>query len=121
MAGGQIRGFGNLINRVQEQVKSQAPTIGMGATELLYSDRHAYTVVEIFSPKKIKVQQDQAIRVDKNGCSESQTYVYKRDRNGSTRVLTLRKNGWWIPEGEKLRSGTVLSLGKRDEHYDFSF
>ncbi len=36
------------------------PEIGMGVTEICYSDRHAYTIIEVITDKKIVVQQDLA-------------------------------------------------------------
>jgi len=42
-----MKGYGNLVNRIMEDCKSVEPTVGMGCTEVCYSDRHAYTVIEI--------------------------------------------------------------------------
>lgn len=112
-----MKAFGNLMNRVQEDVKSATPEVGMGATMLGYSDRHAATVVEVLSPKKIAIQQDTAKRTDKNGMSESQEYEYSPNPNGSRITVTLRKDGRWRIEKDTM----VVSIGHRDEYYDFSF
>ena len=96
------------------------PTVGMGATHLMWSDRQAYTIVEILSPKKIVVQRDTVKRADQNGMSDAQSYEYTPNPEGYTRTITLRKNGKWIGEGETLK-GTPFALGYRREYHDFSF
>ncbi|QOF39432.1 hypothetical protein E3G66_003636 [Mycobacteroides abscessus] len=36
-------------------------------------------------------------------------------------TFTLRKTGRWIRKGESEKGGTALLIGRRDEHYDYSF
>ena len=115
------RPFGNLINRIQEQCQMPEPEVGMGATELCYSDRHACTIIEVISPTRIVVQEDKATRTDNNGMSDAQEYAYEPNPNGRRTEVTRRKNGRWIAKGESLKEGTAFALGHRDEHYDFSF
>lgn len=112
---------GNLINRVMEQGGQPKPKVGMGATQCMWSDRHAYTIVTVFSEKHIVVQKDKAIRADKNGMSESQEYTYQADPEGTKYTVTLRKNGKWVTKGEGLKNGTGWMLGERREYYDYSF
>lgn len=117
-----MRVFGNLNNRIMEGCNVSVPTVGMGATKLYWSDRKACTVVEV-SPngKKIGVKRDIATRTDSNGMSESQEYSYETDETAPIEYYTLRKNGAWVKEGESLRYGQRLSVGYREEYYDFSF
>ena len=101
---------------------SVQPEVGQGATLLLWSDRKPATVVAVSrSGLKVTVQEDRATRTDENGMSESQSYTYERDPEGWTYTFTLRKNGSWVEEGSKMRSGTRLALGRREKYYDFSF
>lgn len=89
--------FGNLSNRMMERSKQVEPKVGIGCTECMFSDRHAYTIIDVsLNGKKIVVQEDIATRIDKNGMSESQTYDYTPNPNGKTVIVTLRKNGRWI-------------------------
>lgn len=115
--------FGSLNNRLMEGTVGQPePEVGMGATELCYSDRHAYTIVAVHGPARIEVRADVATRTDANGMSDSQSYSYAPGpEDAPTRVLTKRKNNAWIPQGQPMRNGTRFALGIRDEHYDFSF
>ncbi len=109
--------FGSLFNRLDENRKPPTPEVGMGATILMYSDRHAATVVEILSPKRILIQEDTATRTDKNGMSESQEYAYSPNPKAPVREFSLRKSGRWVEK----KGSTVLMLGERDHYYDYSF
>jgi hypothetical protein len=118
--------FGNLTNRLLEGGNQPVPEVGMGVTECMWSDRHAYTVVEVYKNKKgvvkeIVVQSDRVIRTDTNGISESQNYRYEPDPNGGKKTVTLRKNGRWITQGDPLKGGTGWMIGERCEYYDPSF
>jgi hypothetical protein len=55
----------------------------MGATVLMYSDRHAGTIVEVCG-KRLMWQADTASRTDKNGVSDAQSYSYERNPKGET-------------------------------------
>jgi len=104
---------GNLMNRLMERGKNPEPEIGMGCTELMYSDRHAYTIIKM-TRCTITVQRDKATRTDHNGMSDSQSYSYEPDPNGMTKVVRKTKRGWSC-------HGTRFRLGDRDEYYDYSF
>lgn len=111
--------YGSLQNIMLGQGKCPIiPVEGMGATEICWTDRHAYTITEVSkSGKKIKVQRDIATRTDKHGMSDSQDYTFKRDENSGTTELSLRKDGKWrVVNGTK-----VFRIDERAEYYDYSF
>lgn len=117
-----MRLYGNLMNRIAESSAQPKPEIGMGATIHFYTDRHAATVVDVSkSGRRIVVREDKAIRTDSNGSSESQSYRYEPNPGGAEHVFTLRKNGRWVESKSAMSSGSGLSLGERDEYYDFGF
>lgn len=93
------------------------PVIGIGATLYMYSDRHAYTIVAI-SPKGniIDATKDISIRVDSNGMSEMQEYIYKTDTYALIETFQRRKNGCYYNA-----SGVKLVIGERHSYHDFSF
>jgi len=101
--------------------KSSEPRLGMGATLLLYSDRHAYTIIGISkSGKTLTLQRDEVTRVDKNGMSEAQIYEYAINPNGH--IIKARYNAkrrQWLQSGGDYRP--VVMLGDRREFYDFTF
>lgn len=111
---------GSMINHLMGNSKPAVPEVGMGATKLCWTDRHAYTIVEVVNPKKIVVQADKVTRTDSNGMSESQSYSFERNPEGQKATLTLRKNGAWIEQGDSIK-GTVYALGYRSEYHDYSF
>lgn len=114
---------GCIFNRMDERAAQPKPEVGMGATILMYSDRHAATVVGVSANGKVvRVQQDKATRTDTLGVTDSgQRYRYERNKLGKVRTFSLRSNGCWVEAGAQARNGTTLKLGVRDEHYDPSF
>lgn len=111
---------GSLINTLMGAPADTTPKVGMGATILMWTDRHAATVIEVITPKKIVVQEDTATRTDNYGMSDAQSYDYTPNPNGVKRTFTLRKNGAWVMTGMAMQGGTRLRLGVRDEYYDYS-
>ena len=117
---------GSLTNRLMERAAPIVPAVGMGATVIMYTDRHACTVVQVAysatgQPKWVAVQHDRATRSDTNGMSDSQSYTYAPDPAGLMEIFTLRKSGKYVRKGDSMGNGTVLVLGVRDSHHDYSF
>ena len=124
---------GSMTNHLYSRgvIGQPEPTEGMGATLLSWTDRHAATVLRVFSVGKtrlVSVQEDKAMRSDKNGMSESQTYTYETNPTG--RVLTFKqeKNGMWSEVAFSTTTkrwsktgGYGLRIGQREEYRDFSF
>ena len=128
--------YGSLVNRLQERmvIGALAPAVGMGVTMTSYSDRHAGTIIKVEKVGKgtvLTVQADNAKRVDTNDMSESQSYEYTPNPNGSIHYYkqsspNTRWHHMYIkPETGKLNrfafSTGGLFIGERDEYYDFSF
>lgn len=107
---------GSLINHVMAGSHTPTPEIGMGATILKWSDRHAATIVEM-KGKRVTVQEDTATRTDTNGMSEMQSYDYTPNPEGYKRTFSLRKNGQY----KEVKGGAVLMIGHRAEYHDYSF
>lgn len=115
-----------MINQILAASTNGAPQpeVGMGATLLMWSDRHPYTIVGIErfktgaragQVKAVLAQADTSQRVDSNGMSDAQTYVFLPNANAPVTRFVLRKSGRF--EG----AGGTLAVGYRDRHYDFSF
>jgi hypothetical protein len=114
--------FGSVINQVlAESAGPSMPEVGMGGSICGWSDRHAVSVIGVYHHgRRVVVQRDKAIRVDSNGMSDAQDYRYEADPQGAKSEWSLRQNGQWKQVGSSGR-GSVLVLGRRDEHYDYSF
>jgi hypothetical protein len=120
--------YGNVINRIMEDYGKADIQIGDGATLLMWSDRHAYTIIEveryvtgarIGEIKAVVAQQDKATRLDGLGMSDSQSYTYQPNPNAEKERFTLRKDGRFRKVGSV--NSSVLAIGERREYYDYSF
>jgi len=121
---------GSLINHVYSREKSPEPVVGMGATILGWSDRHAGTIVNVFDVRGVKhisVQRDISKRIDKNGMSDSQTYEYSPNTQGPVNTFRFRNDRW-----EEVYFNTKtnrwnkfgsygIRIDVRDTHHDYSF
>lgn len=106
------------------------PEVGMGATLLSATDRHAATVTE-WDPKTgiLAVQRDHAIRTDGNGMSDMQEYRFERNPSGPVEHFRRGKDGRWTPvrwnpatrRWNKTGGTGGILVGQRLEYYDFSF
>jgi hypothetical protein len=112
---------GSIINHLMKNSKQTKPEVGMGVTALYYTDRHAGTIVEVISDKRIVVQEDIATRTDQNGMSESQSYDYTPNPKAARQVVTLRKNGRWVKQGSKMQHGPAFQIGYRNTYHDYGF
>jgi hypothetical protein len=117
------RDTGSLINHVMSFAASgkPAPVVGMGATVLMWTDRHAATIVEVSANgKRVGIREDIATRTDANGMSESQTYSYAPNEAAAVEYYSLRKNGRYVRVGSSI-NGTGLLIGDRRQYRDFGF
>lgn len=126
--------FGSFVNQILSNCTSVEPDVGMGATILMHSDRHACTIVEVTKNKKgeierICLQRDKAIRTDSNGMSEAQEYKFDVDPLGSKTWFSKNRKGEWVAvyysettrRWKKTISGRGVFIGKREEYYDYTF
>lgn len=98
--------------------KNIEPEIGMGVTICYWSDRMAGTIIDISaSGKTLVIQEDNCVRTDNNGMSESQNYIYSSNPNGQTHIVTKRKDGSF----RIMKSKTLVSIGHRRAFHDYSF
>lgn len=95
------------------------PKIGDGATEYSYSDRHAYTIVEVVSPTCVKVQRDHLRRTG----WPDQSFAPNPEAPVEVLVFKVTKrhpDGKWVRKSEGVR-GNGFQLGSRSEYRDPSF
>jgi hypothetical protein len=95
--------------------KPLLPKVGMGATILDYTDRTPATIIRVSdSAKTFWIQQDNAKRIDNNGMSEDQVYIYSPNLNANIQCVRLTKKGWQS-------NGQKVVIGIRRAYYDYSF
>lgn len=113
--------YGNLTNRVAEMCKQPKPVVGMGVTEMMWSDRYPFEVIEVIDDRHILVRELDAKRIDSNGMSESQKYEYISNEENNVIKLFLTKQGKWREQtGRKLGCNTFV-VGYAEKYYDYSF
>ena len=89
-----MRWYGSVQNRISAECKMPKPEIGMGVTQLLWSDRYPYEVIAVISERKIIIRELGYERTDKNGISESQDYRFFSKPDGEVKTLVLRNGKW---------------------------
>lgn len=95
------------------------PEIGMGATVYVGSDCYPYTVIDIKRNGRLLIlQRDTYRRVDNNGQSEMQSYIYGPDPKGELQEATLRSDGSYRTKGH---GGCPVALGRRKAYLDPHF
>jgi hypothetical protein len=114
---------GSLINHAYSQTKQPEPTVGRGATVLCWTDRAAGTIIQLLPHGGFVVQEDKAKRLDDNGMSENQSYVYEADPAG--RLYTFKRVARGKHKGEIRENGRAAGrmalVGVRRKYHDFSF
>lgn len=84
---------GSLVNQLMAN-NSTIPVVGKGATELLYSDRHCYEVVEVSEDKKTVKLQSLTAKADPNTSNDvgHQNWILEPTLHFST--VVWRRNKW---------------------------
>lgn len=94
--------------------------VGTKATEILYSDRRAKTVVKVISPKEIVVAENETKCID-YFASKYEILDTIAEYMGQE-TYTLRRNGTWVAKGQPKKNGSVfLIVGMHDHYIDPSF
>lgn len=123
---------GSLMNHVASMavIGQPAPTVGMGATILSWTDRYAGTIIDVnLARMVVYVREDKATRTDDNGMSDSgQTYSYEPNPNGRLYTFKQAKSGKWEEVRMNEKTGRLnkikgygLRIGERQKYHDFSF
>ena len=118
------------MSNIESITLTKDALIGSGATVSLWSDRHACTVIDFDDRKQIiTVQRDNAVRADKNGMSDCQSWEYSANENGQIYRFKLKNNMWrQLRTNENgylvvrpVSDSSRLHVGFRNEYYDFTF
>jgi len=99
-----VKTSGSFVNWIMANNNSE-PIVGKGATELCWSDRHAYEVLSVSEDgMSCIIDQYDAKRIDKNGMSESQEYEYKKLHGNPIKLVWRKKmGGCWCKATKELR------------------
>ena len=90
--------YGSLNNRFDENRYFNNTygnlKVGTPCTVYLYTDRHAYEVVEVIDQTHISIRQLNAIRTDRNGMSECQDYRYESNLKAAIEPIEFHRGSW---------------------------
>lgn len=108
--------FGSLTNQLLNNSAPPIPQVGMGCTELCWSDRNPCTIVSVSkSGKSFEFTYDDYKRTDKNGLSEVQTWEY------TTRPDAPRHKARLCKDGRYKCHGLTIRVGIREKYDDPHF
>ena len=127
----------SLINNIYSRmtVGAPAPTVGMAATTLSWTDRHAATVTKVTELKskvwayEIHIIEDKPTVVSGSVHDGSAVYSFEPNPYGYVDMYRMdRKTGKWVRgyingatgKFKQFRNGGLI-LGMRDHHYDPHF
>ena len=92
--------YGSLNNRLEENhMFCDVIEVGTDMTEYLYTDRHAYEVVEVTDQKHIKVREYDHKHTG-DGCMDNSWELVSNDNN-PVRAMTKRGKYWHEAEQDK--------------------
>ena len=117
------------VRIMNEHICAVIPQVGMGVTELMYSDAHAYTITAVDENGKwFKCTLDHAYRdeelTDKEWPHRKQVYKYETNPLAGEVKVTLRKDGRWRKAGQSSTGSMArchFILNIRAKYYDYCF
>lgn len=98
--------------------------VGEGMTLIQWTDRHAYTVIDVQGEGEKQVVTIQRDIATAQGEMARDGYTYERDPKGATEVVRFGDAGWRTVKRSTGRYGKKAGYAVkpgRDEHYDYSF
>ena len=114
----------------------ETAAVGTGVTKNMYSDRQAYTIIDVKrNGKQIVIQRDIAERTNRHEdeftpggfvghtySPKGQKYEYTQDPNGTitTANWSAKWNRFFVGGAPATGRGTSVTMG-RNEHYDYNF
>ena len=113
------RWYGSVQNRLMEGMSGQPdPVVGMGCTEVLWSDRHPYEVIEVKDARHCKAR---AMGCKCVGGAYSNEWELFSDENGHVINLFRKKNGQWVERYPDRSYGNRFVMGFAEKYYDYEF
>ena len=125
-----MNSYGSLNNRLEEQKQAEKIEVGMGVTELLWSDRHAWYIDEIVrcnskgEPIELKLVRAKHKCIDYYA-GKWEVFPYEEaDKTGFIHIYRTRKDKegryYWTMDGIK-KDRNIFAIGVAREYEDPSF
>jgi len=122
----KIGGSGSFFNQLMSN-NSSVPVVGKGATEMLYSDRHVYEVIEVSKDgKTVKLEALSAVFGGEPGTAQMGHQDWKFEQTGNFKTIQWRHNAWRVksevirftPEYNNLLNDRSLTKEERSAAFD---
>lgn len=97
------------------------PVVGNGAHTNNGVDCNSMTIIEVSPNGKTVVAQRDNKKPAQGAKPYSNQWELTPNPEGVIETFTLRKNGYFVAEGESMREGTVLHTSGRREYYCYEF
>ena len=111
--------YGSVQNRLLETVNGQPdPEVGMGCTEIYWSDREPYEVIEVKDNRHCSARKMQAKHIGEAFTNE---WDITPDEEGRIVDLFKTKQCRWVHRFSDGRYGQTFVMGYADKYYDYSF
>ncbi len=120
----QLKDTGSLTNWMMTGGNTGHPVVGEGATEFMWTDRHAFTVTSVSADGKLCIIQEDIAHKQFEGMTDQQHYTYERNPNAKAEKLVFKWGAWRRDKGkgyEKRYPKINIKFGIREKYYDFSF
>ena len=124
------------MNDTTTTLNPDTAAAGMGVTMNMWTDRQAYTIIEVKrNGKQIVIQRDIAVRTNKEDDvfkpggfvgriynPNGQQWTYERDLDGTitTANWSAKWDRFFVGGAPSSGQGTSVTMG-RNEHYDYNF
>lgn len=104
---------GSFQNVMIANAKGAQPEVGMGVTQVRWTDRYPFTVIKVNTPRMLTIQADKVVPEP-----HPSGYAKEISQDPDGQVLTIRhhRDDKWYDNG-----GTVYTVGKRAYYYDHGF
>lgn len=112
--------YGSLENRLEEGKTYGEIKVGTGVTEMLYSDRNPYEVVEVIDDRHLLIRPLDYKRVSGSAQDGSAEYEYYSNEDAPVIKIFKSKTGWRAQLGRKLGS-IKYAVGFAERYYDPCF
>lgn len=118
--------YGSVVNYIIDNEYSDGKIrVGVGVTELCYSDRRAYFIKEIYCNKKGEPRELKLERAYLKALGNGYFEISREKKEGFFRdwdsLISIKKTrkGNWTSNGRE--DGNKFKIGSADEYYDESF
>lgn len=112
--------YGSVTNRIMERRNVTTPEVGMGVTEYLWSDSHAWEIIEVIDERHLVIRRLKSTMKPGTHWLD-QEYDYESDPTAQVAKLFKTKQGVWRERIGRCLGDNRFGIGTAREYRDPSF